>query len=122
MELQLAQQWLLDNQVIITGNIAFRDQIKEFFDVYNTITGEGKTVTNCGRCIMNMKRRLHAELIRISNMTKYPVYRTEKGNLSFKEQGEGSIFTIRSTSKEGADEALRQLKAYEKRESKQINQ
>ena len=122
MELQLAQQWLLDNQVIITGNIAFRDKVDEFFEVYNAITGEGKKKTNCGRCISNMKRRLHAELIRINDMTKYPIYRTEKGNLSFKEQGEGPIFIVRSNTKEGAEAAMRQLKAYEKRESKKIDQ
>lgn len=122
MELQLAQQWLLDNQVIVTGNISFRDKVDEFFDVYNSITGEQKKKTSCGRCISSMKRRLHAELIRINDMTKYPIYRTDKGNLSFKEQGEGPIFIIRSTTKEGAEAAMRQLKAYEKRESKNIDQ
>ena len=119
---QLAQQWLLDNQLIVTGNISFRNQINEFFAAYNSITGENKTTTTCGRCIMNMKARLRTELNKINNMNKYPVYRTAKGNLSFKEQGEGIIFIIRSNSQHGADEALLQLKNFEKRESKKINE
>ena len=119
---QLAQQWLIDNQLIVTGNITFRDKIDEFFQVYNSITGEKKTKTTCGRCLSNMKARLRTELNKIYNMQTYPVYRTAKGNLSFKEQGVGVIFTIRSNSQQGAEEALKQLKAFEKREAKKIDQ
>ena len=111
---QQAISWLLENRLLVEGNVSFRDQIKEFFEVYNTITGEKKSVTSCGRCISNMKLRLKAELKRIELMNKYPVYRTAKGNLSFKEQGE-VVYTIRCNSQLGADEALAQLKAIEKR-------
>lgn len=120
---QLAIKWLLENRLVVEGNISFRDRVKEFFNAYNVITGDYKKVTNCARCISNMKARLKTELYKIDNMTKYPIYRTEKGNLSFKEQGDTKpVFIIRSSSKEGAELAMRQLKAYEKRESKQIDQ
>ena len=52
-------------------------------------------------------------------MKEYKVYRTLKGNLSFKTRGE-SVFSIRTGTQLAADEALRQLKAFEKRENKKI--
>mgnify|MGYP003647519857 CR=1 FL=1 len=52
-------------------------------------------------------------------MRKYNVYRTDKGNLSFKENG-GHVYVIRCTSDLGAEEALRMLKATEKRTNKKI--
>lgn len=116
---QLAIAWLLENRIVAEGNITFRDRIKEFFDVYNTLTDQNKEITTCGRCINNMKTRLRVELKHIDKMTKYKVYRTDKGNLSFKENGE-SIFTVHASTKLMADEALRNLKSLEKRENIKI--
>ena len=52
-------------------------------------------------------------------MRKYNVYRTDKGNLSWKLNGD-CIYVIRCSSDLGADEMLRQLKEYEKRTNKKI--
>lgn len=46
-------------------------------------------------------------------MTKYAVYRTEKGTLTFKPQGE-IVYTISSSTKLGAEECLKMLKNAEK--------
>lgn len=52
-------------------------------------------------------------------MRTYNVYRTAKGNLSFKKREE-PVFSIRCSSDLGAEEALTQLKAFEKRTNKKI--
>ena len=46
-------------------------------------------------------------------MNKYPVYRTEKGNLTFTEHGE-AIYVISAKSLEIAKEGLKDLKRAEK--------
>ena len=46
-------------------------------------------------------------------MRKYNVYRTDKGNLTFKENGD-CIYVIRCTTDLGAEEALRMLKKADK--------
>lgn len=58
-----AFEWLELNKYILTTSIKFTaQQIQDFFAAYNLITGEGKPVVGCGRCILNMKHRLSAEL------------------------------------------------------------
>ena len=112
MNEQEAYQWLLYNENLIKNSTKFTDTIqKEFFEVYNLLSPTKKSVTSCGRCVHNMRVYLQAQLKTTKNMTQYSVYRTAKGNLSFKPQGE-SVFTIRSNSRVGADEALAQLKAF----------
>ena len=54
-------------------------------------------------------------------MKTYNVYRTAKGNLSLKPNKQGSIFTIHATTDEGAKEALNQLKTFESRTDKKID-
>ena len=121
MNKQVAINWLLANRVFVDGNVSFRDKVYEFFNAYNAVTGENKQITSCGRCISNMKARLRNELIKIDTMKKYPIYRTSKGNLSFKENGD-AIFTVHASTKLAADEALRNLKALEKRENIKIEE
>lgn len=117
---QQAYQWLLDNEVLIKNSTKFTGQTQlEFFMAYNALNSVKKTQTSCGRCLHNMRVNLQDHIKQIKTMQVYEVYRTPKGNLSFKKQGE-SVFTIRSNSKLGADEALAQLKAFEKREAKKI--
>jgi hypothetical protein len=58
-----AYQWLETNEYILSASIKFTaQQIQDFFAAYNLITGEAKPVVGCGRCILNMKHRLTAEL------------------------------------------------------------
>lgn len=120
---QHAYQWLIDHEILIKNVTRFeRDVQLQFFEVYNILNSVKKTQTHCGRCIHNMRVNLQSHLKTAKAMEQYPIYRTPKGNLSFKEQGDGPIFIVRSNSKLGADEALAQLKQYEKRESKKIDQ
>lgn len=116
---QHAYQWLLDNEMIIFNATSMtKEKQFEFFEVYNALQSQKKTQTSCARCIHNMRVILQSHIKQIKNMTEYPIYRTEKGNLTFKKQGEVA-FIIRGNSQLAADEALAQLKAYEKRQTKE---
>ena len=46
-------------------------------------------------------------------MTQYPVYRTAKGNLTFKPNGD-IVYTIKSKTYSGAQQCLKMLKDAEK--------
>jgi len=116
---QEAYQWLLDNENIIVNATRFTPiKQKEFFDVYNQLSSVKKAQTSCSRCIHNMRIIMQSHLKTAKSMQVYNIYRTEKGNLSFKEQGE-VVYTIRGNSKLAADEAMAQLKAAEKRQTKE---
>lgn len=120
MTQQQAYQWLIDHEILIKNVTKFtREKQLEFFAVYNALNSVKKTQTSCGRCIHNMRVNLQSHLKTAQTMEVYHVYRTAKGNLSFKKHEE-PVFTIRSNSKLGADEALAQLKAFEKREAKKV--
>jgi hypothetical protein len=93
-----AFEWLEQNKYILTTSIKFTpQQIKDFFSAYNLITGENKPVVGCGRCILNMKHRLLAELKKTVDMKKYPVYKTAKGTLTFKVYGEPLLYIRAAT-------------------------
>ena len=53
-------------------------------------------------------------------MQTYNVYRTEKGTLTFVTQTGPVIFIIKSTTESGAKAMLQQLRDWEKREHKNI--
>lgn len=77
------KQWLIDNEKILFGQLKLeRSKIDEMIVVYNSITGENKKVTSCGRCIYNIISRLKAELIRLQNKEKVYIYRTNWGHLT----------------------------------------
>lgn len=46
-------------------------------------------------------------------MTRYPIYRTEKGNLTLKKQGE-PVYVVKAKTEQGAKEMLAHLKQIEK--------
>lgn len=111
---QQAYQWLLDNENIIVNSTRMdREVQQQFFEAYNTLSPVKKTQTSCGRCIYQMRVYLQDQIKQIKTMTEYKVYRTAKGNLSFKANGEVE-YTIRCNSKLAADEALAVLKKSEK--------
>lgn len=121
MTTQQAQHWLLENEYLIRNSTKMEPQKqREFFQAYNALNQIQKTQTSCGRCLHNMRVNLQDHIKQIKLMTKYLVYRTSKGNLSFKKMGD-PVFTIRSNSKLMADEALKQLKDFEKRENKKVD-
>lgn len=60
--------WLKDNYVLL-GNVTMtRPQLQTIFDIYNRITGENKPVTSCGRCVLNIKKRLKFEIEKYENL------------------------------------------------------
>lgn len=93
-----ALQWMEENKYLLTTSIKFGPgQLQTFFDAYNLITGEAKGLTGCGRCILNMKHRLSAELKKEPDMKKYPVYKTAKGTPTLKPTGEPIAFISANT-------------------------
>ena len=60
--------WLTENSHTL-GNTKLTIQEKQrLFDLYNSITGEKKPVTSCGRCVHNIKKRLIAEYEKVSSI------------------------------------------------------
>jgi len=54
-------QWLEDN-IYLLGNVRMtKEQLDRVFSIYNGITKENKPVTSCGRCVLNIKKRLRFE-------------------------------------------------------------
>lgn len=109
----LAEQWLYDNEDMYTRATSPGKRKSEFFHIYNTLTGLKKATTTCGRCLSGMRLQLTNIKKGLDQMEVFKVYRTEKGNLSFKVQPEHA-YTIRAHNKESAKDALIQLKKDDK--------
>ena len=53
--------WLTMNLKLL-GNVRMtRPELERMFKIYNDITGESKPITSCGRCVLNIKKRLKFE-------------------------------------------------------------
>jgi hypothetical protein len=60
--------WLHNNYTLL-GNVRMtQEQAKELYNVYNRITGDNKPVSSCGRCVLNIKKRLKIEYEIIHNL------------------------------------------------------
>ena len=53
--------WLDQNQLVLTNIRMTPEQNTRLFAIYNAITGENKPATSCGRCVLNVKKRLKFE-------------------------------------------------------------
>ena len=54
-------EWLTNNQKLL-GNVRMaRPELERVFSIYNQITKENKPITSCGRCVLNIKKRLKFE-------------------------------------------------------------
>ena len=54
-------KWLTANMKLL-GNVGMtRPELERIFSIYNDITGENKPITSCGRCVLNIKKRLRFE-------------------------------------------------------------
>ena len=106
-----AFSWLDANKYLVYNSVKFGGaQLTSFFSAYNLITGEAKSVTGCGRCLLNMKHRLRSEIEKHEkDMTTYTVYLTTKGNYTFKETSKPVAY-IRANSETAAKEQLEILK------------
>ena len=52
----------LEQNIYLLGNVKWNsEQQKVLFGIYNRITGENKPQTSCGRCVLNIKKRLQFE-------------------------------------------------------------
>lgn len=59
--------WLTDNMMLL-GNVRMtQEQARMIYDIYNRITGENKPVSSCGRCVLNIKKRLKFEYEKETN-------------------------------------------------------
>ena len=61
-------KWLTDNHSLL-GNVRMtQEQARQIYDIYNRITRENKPVSSCGRCVLNIKKRLKIEYEIIHNL------------------------------------------------------
>jgi len=61
-------KWLTDNHSLL-GNVRMtQEQARMIYDIYNRITGENKPMSSCGRCVLNIKKRLKIEYEIIYNL------------------------------------------------------
>ncbi len=54
-------EWLTANLIILQNVRMTPEQNTRLFAIYNAITGENKPATSCGRCVMNVKKRIKFE-------------------------------------------------------------
>lgn len=52
----------IEQNIYLLGNVKWNsEQQSVLFGIYNRITGENKPQTSCGRCVLNIKKRLQFE-------------------------------------------------------------
>ena len=54
-------QWLEANPLVLQNTRLTQEQSRRVFNIYNSITGENKPPTSCGRCVQTVKNRLKFE-------------------------------------------------------------
>lgn len=59
---KLEYEFLRRNWVLLGNVKTSKDVVAYLFEIYNKITGENKPVTGCGRCVLNVKKRLKIEV------------------------------------------------------------
>ena len=119
MTQEVAYAWLLNNQDLYENAKPLAERRDQYFLVHNTLTGMNKRTTSCGRCLAGMRNTMKNLKHNYISMKEYQVYRTPKGNLTFKAYGE-SIMSIHAATELTAKDALLGLKNFEKRENKKI--
>ena len=56
---QEQQQWVTENRILLTTSRRYSPaELQDIFNLYNSLTGERKKTTSCGRCIENVKKRI----------------------------------------------------------------
>lgn len=116
---QIARQWLQDYEYLYKQPHSLGNQRDNFFKHYSVLTGVKKKVTSCGRCVSGMRLQFRELKQKQDQMTKYPIYRTNAGHLSFKENG-APVFNVYTNSEAEAKKAMQSLKEFEKREKTKI--
>ena len=57
--------WVTKNQTIFRVSIRLtEDQLMNLFKIYNSITGETKRVTTCGRCLEGVKKQVFGQYLK----------------------------------------------------------
>ena len=110
----LAIEWMYEHSHLYERPNALGQHRDRYFEVYNILFKDNKRPTSCGRCLSQMRAKFRTLKNNLDNMKQYQVYRTEKGNLSFKETEE-LAYTIHAKTKTAANEALKQLKKDDKK-------
>ena len=61
-------KWLSANYKLL-GNVRMtRPELERVFSIYNEITQENKPITSCGRCVLNIKKRLRFEYEKLQSL------------------------------------------------------
>ena len=55
-------EFLKKNQVHLGPTKTPKEIVQYFYHIYNEITGEAKAISGCGRCVLNVKKRLKIEI------------------------------------------------------------
>jgi len=57
--------WVTKNQTIFRVSIRLtEDQLMNLFNIYNSITGENKRITTCGRCLEGVKKQVFGQYLK----------------------------------------------------------
>lgn len=69
-ELQQHQlDWVTANQTIFRVSLRLnQEQLVNLFNIYNSITGENKKVTSCGRCLDGVKKIVYGQYNKQMNL------------------------------------------------------
>lgn len=51
------------------GNVTITQEVRDyFFHIFNTVSGENRKPTGCGRCVLNVKNRLKIEITKYEEL------------------------------------------------------
>lgn len=59
---QEQMDWVTANQTMFRVSLRLApEQLNQLFTIYNSITGENKRVTSCGRCVDGVKKTVYGQ-------------------------------------------------------------
>ena len=110
-----AINYLDNNKLLLNGNQRMTTiQLQNLFKIYLLLTGERKDITSCGRCILNMIKRIKVEYDKYkSNPNNHTIYRTNFNQLTLKET-KTIAYTITLQEGDTIENKLQELKEQEK--------
>jgi hypothetical protein len=56
------EKWLEENSLVLMNVKLTREQSDKLYEIYNSITGEMKRPSSCGRCLQNVRKRIKIEI------------------------------------------------------------
>ncbi len=60
--------WIQENEIIFRISLRLtQEKLVYLFNIYNSITGENKPVTSCGRCVEGVKKQVWGQFQKQQN-------------------------------------------------------